>query len=312
MKHLFNNLNVDCKLKSFKELLKWKLTVKNPTWPKKILLTNHDIPPSALTDCNKIRVTWVGQATFLIQTCGFNILTDPIWSERASPFKYFGPKRVMKPGIKLENLPKIDIILISHNHYDHLDLNTIKIIWQRYQPKIIAPLMNDVIMKNILVHTLNWQENIIINKDLTIHLEPSQHWSARGLFDHNQALWGNFIIKTKNADICFIGDSGYNENLYKQIGLKYNIFLSIIPIGAFEPRWFMRDMHMAPEEAVITHKDLKAQYSIASHFQTFQLGSERYLQAPIELQSALEKYQISHKNFILPVCGQDLWFNIKN
>lgn len=309
MMQLFHNLNPNCQPKSFKDLLKWKLTVKNPKWPKKILLENYDTPPAVVTEPNKIRVTWVGQATFLIQIDGVNILTDPIWSKRASPFKYLGPKRVMDPGIKLTNLPKIDIILISHNHYDHLDLNTIRIIWQRDQPRIITPLINDKIMKDILVNTLNWQENIIINSDLAIHLEPSQHWSARGLFDRNQALWGNFIIKTKSADICFIGDSGYNEKLYKDIGLKYNIFLSIIPIGAFEPRWFMQDMHMTPEEAVLTHTDLKSKYSIASHFQTFQLGSESYLQAPTEFNSALEKYKITYKKFILPTCGQAYWFD---
>lgn len=309
---LFNNLNPNCKPKSFKDLLKWKLTVRNPKWPRKILIENYDMPPPIITEPNKIRVTWIGQATFLIQIDGFNILTDPIWSKRASPFKYFGPKRVMDPGIKLNNLPKIDIILISHNHYDHLDLNTIKFIWQRNQPRIITPLMNDAIIKNISVHTLDWQENIIINSSLSIHLEPSQHWSARGLFDRNRALWGNFIIKTKNYDICFIGDSGYSEQLYKDTGAKYNIFLSIIPIGAFEPRWFMRDMHMTPEEAVLTHKDLKSKYSIASHFQTFQLGSESYLQAPTEFNYALEKYQITHNNFILPKCGQAYWFNTNN
>ena len=309
---LFNNLNPNCKPRSLRDLLKWKLTVRNPKWPKKILLENYDMPPPIITEPNKIRVTWVGQATFLMQIDGFNILTDPIWSKRSSPFKYFGPKRVIEPGIKLKDLPKIDIILISHNHYDHLDLNTIKFIWQRDQPRIITPLMNDIIMQDILVHTLNWQENIIINNSLSIHLEPSQHWSARGLFDRNRALWGNFIIKTKDYDIFFIGETGYSEQLYKDIGLKYNIFLSIIPIGAFEPRWFMQDMHMTPEEAVLTHKDLKSKYSIASHFQTFQLGSESYLQAPTELNYALEKYQIIHNNFILPKCGQAYWFNINN
>ena len=310
----FNNLNHNCKPKSFKDLLKWKLTTIQPVWPKKVLLKHYDIPPLIVKEPNKIRVSVVGHATFLIQTNGFNILTDPIWSERASPFSFIGPKRIIAPGIQLTNLPKIDVILISHNHYDHLDINTIKTIWQRDQPKIITPLINDIVIKNnipnIKVNTLNWQEKIILSDQLSINLEPSQHWSARGMFDHNQALWGNFIIETLAGCICFIGDSGYSQTLYKNIGSKYNIFLSIIPIGAFAPRWFMKDMHMTPEEAVLSHKDLKAKYSIASHFQTFQLGSEEYLQAPTELSLALQKYHITSKRFIKPNFGQAYWFNL--
>ena len=312
---MFKNLYPSYKPKGFVELLKWKLTTKNPVWPKNILLTNNDIPPLIVVAQDKIRISFVGQATFLIQTNSLNILTDPVWSERASPYSFIGPKRAIAPGIKLADLPKIDIIVISHNHYDHMDLSTIKILWERDNPKIITPLLNDIVIKDsikgIEITTLNWEEKTLVANNLAIYLEPSQHWSARGLFDRNKTLWGNFIMETPAGDICFIGDSGYNEELYKNIGSKHNIFLSIIPIGAFEPRWFMKDMHMDPEEAVLVHKNLKSTYSIASHFQTFQLASDGYLQPTNELDLALQKHQISQEQFITPNFGKAYWFNVK-
>lgn len=310
-KIVFQNLDPTCKPKNLLDLLKWQLTTKHPVWPKNIALKNYDVPPSKIIEKDKIRVSFVGHVTFLIQTNNMNILTDPVWSERASPFSFMGPKRVIAPGIKLEDLPKIDLMLISHNHYDHMDIATIKKIWERDKPTIITPLANDVILKNhiknIEVIALNWQEQILMN-DIKIILEPSQHWSARGLFDRNQALWGNFIINTHLGNICFIGDSGYNNTLYKDIGNKYDIFLSLIPIGAFEPRWFMQDVHMNPAEAVLAHNDLKSKYSIASHFQTFPLASDRYAQASEELDLALIKHKISKEQFITPTVGQVYWF----
>ncbi len=310
---MFQNLDPKYKPKGLLDLLKWKFTTKDPIWPKEIPLINNDIPPVKVVDQNKIRVSFVGHATFLIQTNNINILTDPIWSKRASPFTLIGHKRIIAPGIKLEDLPKIDIIVISHNHYDHMDLNTIKKLWNRDKPRIITPLLNDIVIKNniqgIEITTLNWGENTAITNNITVYLEPSQHWSSRRLFDRNKTLWGNFIIKTPAGNLCFIGDSGYNEELYKTIGAKYDLFLSLIPIGSFEPRWFMKDIHMNPEEAVLVHKNLKSIYSIASHFQTFQLASDGYLQAVQELDLALKKYQISKEQFITPNFGKAYWFN---
>lgn len=310
---IFQNLDPKYKPKRFLNLLKWKLTTKHPVWPKKVLVENYDLPPHKVIDQDKIRISFVGHVTFLIQTNEINILTDPVWSQRASPFSFIGPKRVIDPGIKLADLPKIDIIVISHNHYDHMDLATIKTIWQRDKPKIITPLLNDQILKNyikdIKVTTLDWHENILLPNNIAITLEPAQHWSARGLFDLNKSLWGNFMIKTPAGTICFIGDSGYNQELYNNIGIKYDVFLSLIPIGAFEPRWFMQDIHMNPEEAALVHQHLKSKHSIASHFQTFPLASDQYFQASEELSLALQKYQISKEQFIIPTAGKVYWFN---
>jgi L-ascorbate metabolism protein UlaG (beta-lactamase superfamily) len=315
---IFQNPDPAYKPKGLLQLLRWKLFTKRTPWPDQVKLIKEDSPPDRVPDLHRMRVSFIGHVTFLIQTNNMNILTDPVWADRASPFSFIGPKRVIDPGIKLENLPKIDVMLISHNHYDHMDLATIKYLWQRDKPTIITPLQNDVIIKNYIqdsklnITTLNWQENIKLANHITINLEPAQHWSARGLFDRNRALWGNFIIETTAGNICFIADSGYNQSLYKQLGEKYEIFLSLIPIGSFEPRWFMGDIHMNPLEAVLTHQDLQAKYSIANHFQTFKLASDGYLQARQELVLALQQYGISSDEFITPQHGRAYWFDARN
>ena len=263
---IFHNQDPTYKPKGFVNLLRWKLFTKPSTWPNMVPMAQEDLPPAQVPSTDKIRVSFIGHVTFLIQTNNINILTDPVWATRASPFKSIGPKRVIAPGVKLENLPKIDIIVISHNHYDHLDLATVKALWERDQPQIITPLANDIVIANYIkdprlkVTTLNWHQNIALPQQVTIHLEPAQHWSARSLFDRNRALWGTFIIETKAGKICFIGDSGYNQNLFRQIGANHQILLSLIPIGAFEPRWFMQEVHMNPAEAVLSHLDLNSKY----------------------------------------------------
>ncbi|MDE8611908.1 MBL fold metallo-hydrolase [Rickettsia felis] len=307
---MFFNIDPNIKPKTLLDILKWKITSKRPKWPTLLPLTSTDIPPQKITDNETIRVTYVRHVTFLIQIDGLNILTDPVWSERVSPFTFAGPKRVVKPGINFTDLPKIDIILVSHNHYDHLDIRTIKDLWIRDKPKIITPLMNDVIIKkhipNAEIITLGWGESY---KEQNIYLEPAQHWSARGIFDKNKALWGTFIIKTNIGDICFIGDSGYNDTLFKEIGKKHNILISLIPIGAYEPRWFMKPVHMNPEEAVFTHLDLNSKYSIASHFDVFQLADEAFDAAPLELRQAMKKHNIDENKFIIPEIGKFFLFD---
>lgn len=323
---IFKNLNPLCQPKGLSQLIKWKLTTPSPKWPQNVPIQQYDIPPSKVTEKNQIRISFVGHVTFLIQANNLNILTDPVWSERASPFQFIGPKRVSPPGISFEYLPKIDLILISHNHYDHLDLTTIEKLWKLHKPIIITPLQNDTILKkhipNIKVLTLNWEEKAVFNSDLqltnellgsklSITLKPAQHWSARGLFDINQALWGSFIIDLLPSDvgsIFFVGDSGYDQDLYRKIGIQHKIFLSLLPIGAFAPRWFMQDVHMDPNEAVLTYKDLKTSYAIASHFKTFPLASDDYQQPVDELCMALIKNNISLQKFIVPEIGQAYHF----
>ena len=302
----FSNTDPRIKPKNFADILKWKVKARQPKWPDSMPVLRTDIPPISISE-GIIRVSYVGHVTFLIQTAGLNILTDPVWSDRVSPFSFVGPKRVTKPGIKFDDLPKIDIVLISHNHYDHMDINTIAKLWTRDKPQIIVPLKNEIVLQSkipgIEVKTLNWYEKIDTTDNCYISLEPAQHWSARGLFDQNKALWGTFFITTNLGSICFIGDSGYNQSIFSSLGKKYNIILSLIPIGAYEPRWFMKDIHMNPEDAVLAHKDMKSKHSIASHFDTFQLADEPFNQAVIDLKLAKIKHKVAEQEFIIPSVG---------
>lgn len=290
---VFTNIN-KVKPKSLFDVIKWKIQGGHKEWNLNIISNINDTPPSQVHD--SIRVSFIGQATFLVQMDGLNIITDPVYSNTIGPFNIIGPKRKTGIGIKWDSLPKIDIVLISHNHYDHLDLPTIKKLWYRDKPQIFTPLGNDAIIKcydsNIESKALDWNDSLNY-KDVKVSLAPAQHWSARGIFDKNKALWGTFILQSRSGSICFIGDSGYNDTIFKEISNQYGqMKLSIIPIGAYEPRWFMKDVHMNPDEAVLTHLDLKSEYSVASHFHTFQLTDENYNDPLIALELAKSKYKI--------------------
>jgi len=308
---MFHNLDPTIKPKGLKEFLKWQFTTRRPKWPKAVQIPKTDTPPPKVIG-DKIRVSFVGHVTFLLQFEGLNIITDPVWSKTASPFSFIGPKRITPPGIRFNDLSKIDYILVSHNHYDHMDIPTIKELCRRDNPVIVAPLMNEITIKKHIpqakVITLNWFEKDLIENNIEICLEPAQHWSARGLFDRNEALWGTFIIKTPSGSICFIGDTGYSKQMFTDIGNKYDILLSLLPIGAFEPRWFMQGIHMNPEEAVLAHQDLRSKYSIASHFNTFPLAADDYNQALEEFKTARDKYRITEGTFIAPQVGEVYWF----
>ncbi len=275
----------------------WILTRRSKPWPEHVEVNSYDVPPSHI-DGDELRITNVGHVTFLIQTQGLNILTDPIWSERASPVTFIGPKRVIDPGIKFKDLPPIDIVWISHNHYDHLDLATIQDLWKKFKPRIITPLGNDAIIqaynKEIVVEAYDWGDSIIVSNEVKLYLSPMQHWSRRGLFDRNKALWAALTIVTKGGNIYFIGDSGYGGGRYfKRDKEKFGGFrLALLPMGAYEPRWFMKYYHMDPEEFVQAHLELGSALSVPSHYDVFKLTDEGRGEASIELKKAMQKYKI--------------------
>jgi L-ascorbate metabolism protein UlaG (beta-lactamase superfamily) len=292
--------------KTLLDFIKWRLK-KNPRpWPKKLNNKQFDIPPERVYG-NELRVSNVGHVTFLIQTQGLNILTDPVWSQRASPVRFAGPKRVIDPGIKFDNLPPIDLVLISHNHYDHLDIATIEKLWQKFKPRIITPLGNDTIIKSagnqINVQGYDWGDSVIINGNLKIHLDPAQHWSARGIFDRDKALWAAFTISSSSGNIYFVGDSGYGGGRYfKAAKEKYGSFrLALLPMGAYDPRWFMEYAHMDPEEMLKAHIDLGAPYTIPSHYHVFQLTDEGYGEVLEKFETAKKQLSISEKVKLLDV-----------
>lgn len=275
--------------------IKWQFTSEWAQWPDRVENEFTGRAPAEVAG-NDLRVSFIGHATFLIQTQGINILTDPVWTERASPWHRFGPKRAHAPGIAFDRLPRIDAILLSHNHYDHMDLDTIAGLWRRNRPRIITPLGNDSILRahspEIGVETLDWGGTAVLGSQALIHADPTCHWSARSMLDRQMALWASFAIETKGGTIYFVGDTGYGGgHHFRKARAKHGPFrLAILPIGAYEPRWFMSYSHMNPEEAVRAHIDLGRPATLASHFGTFRLTGEPR-QAPLE---ALQQARVDH------------------
>lgn len=278
------------------DALKWQLTSKRPVWPKTQPLLQLDTPPSEISN-GSFRISMVGHSTVLIQTHGKNILTDPIWASRASPYSWMGPKRAVLPGIQFDKLPKIDVVVISHNHYDHMDKETIKMLTEKHNPLFITPLGNDVLLKkiapNINVITLDWLQHIELpNTHIKIWCYQAHHWSRRWLNDQNKALWGAFVIETPTGNIYFAGDTGYgNGEHFKTAQEKFKEFkVALLPIGAFKPIWFMSYAHISPIEAIQAMYDLNAKHAVALHFQTFHIADDEYDEPVKMLKDALQKH----------------------
>lgn len=293
--------------KGWWEVLKWKLTSTVTPWPKHI---ENVARPQIATDLKEgeISTTFINHATHLIQLKSVNILTDPVFAERASPFKWMGPKRVRRPGIELENLPPIHVVLISHNHYDHMDEFSIAALTKRFDPVFVVPLGNASLISRMgakKILELDWWQQVELPEKNSVTLVPAQHWSRRTLFDTNESLWGGFVVHAaEKSQIYFAGDTGYGPH-FKQIYEKLGeMDISILPIGAYEPRWFMKDFHMDPEEAVQAHLDVKSRFSLATHFGTFQLTDEGVDAPVIALKEALKKMRVETAQFIALDQGQ--------
>jgi L-ascorbate metabolism protein UlaG (beta-lactamase superfamily) len=275
--------------KSFADLARWMLGGNRAVWPERVPNVRFDRPP-AQVESRTWRISYVGHATLLIQTAGLNILTDPVWSERASPFSFIGPKRVNDPGISFEALPRIDVVLLSHNHYDHLDLATLSRLAAVHRPRVITPLGNDAILRAhdpaIRAEPYDWADRVVLNQDVAVTLAPMRHWSARHMLDRNKALWAAFVIETPAGRIYHVGDSGYGEgHHFRAARERHGPFrLAILPFGAYEPRWFMQDQHMNPEESVRAFLDSGAELALGHHYGTFQLTDEAF-DAPLRALS---------------------------
>jgi len=223
---------------------------------------------------------------------GVNLLTDPVYARRASPVPFAGPRRARAPGIRFEDLPAISCVLLSHNHYDHCDLATLRALDRRFHLPLVTPLGNGRLLQSAgirRIEEIDWWETAH-TAPLPITLTPAQHFSARHMFDRNRALWGGFLIDAgEGRRILFAGDTGYGPH-FREIAARLSpIDLALLPIGAYEPRWFMKDIHMNPAEAVQAHLDLGARQSIAMHFGTFQLTPEGIDEPPRELATALQE-----------------------
>lgn len=233
------------------------------------------------------QVTWIGHATVLVQYKGINVLTDPIFSDRASPFSFMGPRRSAPPSLSIDQLPPIDFVLISHNHYDHLDEYTVKILGDG--TTWVVPLgykqwFADLGVSKVV--ELDWWDKRDI-AGAAITATPSQHWTGRGLNDRYKALWASWAVQIGEFKFWFSGDTGYNDRIFSEIGARCGPFdLALIAVGGYDPRWFMKNMHVNPEEAVLIHNDIRSKYSLGIHWGTFPLTAEPIDEPPQRLHAA--------------------------
>ena len=231
--------------------------------------------PPALDGARAV-TTFISHSTFLIQTAAANILTDPMYSQRAGPFNRFGPRRVREPAVRFDDLPPISTVLLSHSHYDHCDLRTLAMLAKRFDPLVVTPLGNAALVRSTgirRVEEIDWWQQAKTSA-LTVTLTPAHHFSARTPWDRNRALWGGFMLSAEGARIFFAGDTAYGP-FFRDIRQRLGpIDLALLPIGAYEPRWFMQSVHMNPAEAVQAHLDLDPSESVGMHFGTFQLTIE--------------------------------------
>ena len=275
--------------KSFNDMVRWMRSEQEPIitkieisseW-KNIDLYNNDN-----------YAIWIGHSTFLIKKEGLTILTDPIFSDRASPFGFIGPKRLIPPAINISALPKIDVITISHNHYDHLDISSLRKLSKLFPEALFFVPHGDkrLLKKNNIknVHEFDWWNSFKV-KNFEFTFTPVQHWSKRGLFDRNRSLWGGWHIKHNDYSIFHAGDTGYSNDFVQtrlRLGAPKYAF---IPIGAYDPEWFMSDSHVNPEEAVQIMLDLEAEKGFGMHWATFTLTDENTIEPKIRLENATMK-----------------------
>jgi L-ascorbate metabolism protein UlaG (beta-lactamase superfamily) len=281
------------------DVLKWKLNGQAKAWPTSWKPPETRSPEPTGKD---LQVTYIGHATTWIQGGGLSILTDPQFSERASPLSWLGPKRFRPPGLRLEDLTSVTTVVISHNHYDHLDLPSLQAIDQKFSPRFYVPLGNAALLRSVGIQNVReldwWQE------EGPVQLVPVQHWSARTLWDRNQALWGGYLLRVSGKKIFFAGDTGYGPHfrwIQERMGPPD---LSLLPIGAYEPRDFMREQHMNPADAVQAHLDLGSKASFAIHFETFQLTDEGFEEPRTQLKIALSEQKLPESTFFIPQWGE--------
>lgn len=280
------------------------LTRRTP-WPRSVPVSQREPP---VRNGNDIVVSFIGHATFLIQTPAETILTDPVFADRAGPFGVLGPRRVRRPGIAFNRLPRVSLILLSHNHYDHCDLRALRALARRDDPLVITPLGNGPLLRSAglrRIEELDWWNDGQTAR-LPVTLTPARHFSARTPFDRNRALWGGFLLSSETRRVYFAGDTAYTttfEDVYERFGA---VDLALLPIGAYEPRWFMQSIHMNPGEAVQAHIDLRAKMSVAMHYGTFQLTPEGIDEPVHALAEARDRQGIASQAFCTLDVGESV------
>ena len=294
--------------RSLRQLLRWRLGGSRANWLARLEI--HPARPAPRVD--DLAVTMVGHASFLIQMHGVNMLVDPVWSDRASPVRWAGPKRVTRPGIAWEDLPPIDVVLVTHNHYDHMDAATLARLEAEHRPRIVTALGNDAIIARFApsaeVRALDWDEGFEPAPDLSVTAVPAHHWSARGGGDLRMALWCGFVIRSGDRLVYVVGDTGYGDGrIFRDLRARFGApDVALIPIGAYEPRWFMAAQHVDPDEAVRIMLDCGAVRGLGVHWGTFQLTDEGRDDPPRALARALAARGVDPDRFLALAPG-DVW-----
>jgi len=275
-------------LPGFGDLLRWKLRGHPVAWPPRVPVTPQPPPPAPSGP--GVAVSWVGHSTFLLQSAGLAVLTDPLFSPRASPFSWAGPRRTAPPGIPFDALPRIGAVLLSHDHYDHCDLPTLKRLAGRDQPVIVAPLGHRALLAGAGFRTiveLDWWQQTALAGEADATLVPARHWCRRSPLGTNRRLWGGFVLTLGGRRLYFVGDSGYVPDYFPAVARRLGApDLALIPIGAYEPRWFMAGAHMNPAEAVQVHREVGARRSLGMHWGTICLTDEGWDQPVKDLKAA--------------------------
>ncbi|MES1926815.1 MBL fold metallo-hydrolase [Salinisphaera sp. T31B1] len=286
------------------DLWRWLRERDRGTWTCPERFVPPPPPPARVT--HGLRVTWINHATVLIQSAAGNVLTDPVFSERVSPLPWLGPRRHHPPGVAFDDLPPIDTVLISHSHYDHLDRATITRLAKHHGPLFVAGLGLDRWLRGAgarRVVVADWWDRIQTNTGSALTVAPARHWSRRGVFDRNRTLWVSYWIETPAGAVYFAGDTGMGEHfrhIRQRLGAPR---IALLPIGAYEPRWFMAQQHMNPADAVRAHQCLEAVHSLGIHFATFKLTDEARTAPADELAQACARAGLSAKDFRAPAFG---------
>jgi L-ascorbate metabolism protein UlaG (beta-lactamase superfamily) len=294
----FYNENPDA-LPGFFGMLKWAINRHPGSWHK-----YRDFPPGSPppreVGRGELRVTFINHSTVLIQMDGLNILTDPIYSRRAGPVTWAGMGRVRPPGIRFEDLPPIHVVLLSHNHYDHMDMPTLVRLEKRDHPLVLAGLGNSRYLTGegiMNVREFDWGQGIALNDSVRATFVPAQHFSMRKVYNRDATLWGGFVLEGKGTRVYFAGDTGWGPHL-EEIHSRFGDFtLAILPIGAYKPEWFMGPAHLSPRDAVRAHQLLKARVSVPIHYGTFQLADDAEEETAEELRRAMKAAGISDRAF---------------
>ncbi|HUI40440.1 MAG TPA: MBL fold metallo-hydrolase [Terriglobia bacterium] len=282
--------NPQAQVGGFLDLLRWLRTRRPGPWRRWI----PSVPgpkPVPRTGPGELRVTFVGHSTVLLQVEGLNVLTDPIWSDRASPVSWAGPRRHRAPGLRLEDLPPIDVLFISHDHYDHLDAPTLRRLCHAHQPAVFCPLGVDPLLETLgstQPRAMGWWESSALQPGFRVHCTPAQHFSGRSLFNRNRTLWCSWLLEAPHGNVYFGADTGFGPHLEETARRFPPPRLALLPIGAFRPEWFMGPVHMSPDDALRAHRVLGAGTSVAIHHGTFRLADDGETEAADRLRALVK------------------------